>query len=229
MNPYRGCSHGCLYCYAPSVLRENRPWGGFVDVKINIADVLDAEVVKLQKGNVLIGTVTDAYQPIDAKYKITRRCLEVLAAHDWPATIQTKSALVTRDIDLILQLSKKDVGFTITTLNETVQKKFEPGSSSPAARLAALKELSDAGIQTWIFIGPVLPGITENEIENIVQAAAMAGARSVIWDKLRPRPGCELKAEYVVDIAERIRKACNATGLSCTSAFPKNLNNSSND
>ncbi len=227
LNPYRGCQHGCSYCYAPSVLREKRQWGDFLDVKTNIADLLEKEVTKMQKGNVLMGTVTDAYQPLDIKYKLARRCLEVFVAYDWPITIQTKSALVTRDADLLYQLSKKDVGFTITTLDEAVQKKFEPGGSSPAERLSALKELAKDGIPAWIFIGPVLPGITENEIENIVAAAAKAGAKSVMWDRLRPRPGFGMKAEYASDIGARIRAACEANGVACQSAFPTDsLNNS---
>jgi DNA repair photolyase len=220
LNPYRGCQHACTYCYAPSVLREKRQWGSFLDVKTNIADVLETEVAKMAKGNVLIGTVTDAYQPMDVKYKITRRCLEVFVAHEWPITIQTKSALVTRDADLLYQMSKKDVGFTVTSLDPVVQKKFEPGGATPAARLAALKELAKDGIQTWIFIGPVIPGITENEIDGIVAAAAEAGAKLVMWDRLRARPGFGMKAEYASDIGARIRAACEKHGIACQSAFP---------
>ena len=104
LNPYRGCQHACTYCYAPSVLREKRRWGEFVDVKMNLPDALAKDLERLPIGIVGIGTVTDAYQPIEKKYALTRKCLEALLEKDWPISIQTKSDLVLRDLDLIEQL-----------------------------------------------------------------------------------------------------------------------------
>ena len=198
-------------------------------MKKNISDVLENEINKLPKGNVLLGTVTDAYQPIDKKYKITRRCLEVLASGDWPVSIQTKSGMVVRDADILLHLSKKDVGFTITTLDESIQKKFEPFGSSPTDRLIALKELSNAGITTWVFIGPFLPGITETEVEHMITEIANAGAKSVLWDKLRLRPGVRERMgikilDNVDNVSAKIEEICKAHGLVCNPVFSDNLN-----
>lgn len=192
LNPYTGCVHACIYCYAPSTLHYagSEPWGTFVQAKMNIPVVLEKEVRKFKPGVVGISTVTDPYQPAEKKLLLTRRCLEVLLAKNFPICIQTKSALVVRDIDLISQFRKKEVGFTITTLDDRISGIIEPGASVAGERLAAMKVLSDSGITTWAFVGPVIPGvIREENISDLVRAIKDAGASRILIDPLRLKPG----------------------------------------
>lgn len=165
INPYVGCFHGCIYCYSRFMKRftgHTEKWGQFVDVKVNAPEILEKELSRNpKKGITLLGSVTDAYQPVEKKYKITRALLEVLLKYDFPVSILTKSDLVVRDIDLLKQFSKCDVGFTITTLDGDVANDFEPRSSSPQRRIKALEKLHKAGIRTYSFIGPILPELTD--------------------------------------------------------------------
>jgi len=167
INPYVGCSHGCVYCYSRFMKRftgHTERWGEFVDVKINASKILEKELSRNPKrGVVLLGSVTDAYQPDERKYKITRDILGVLLRYDFPTSILTKSDLVIRDIDLLKRFSNCEVGFTITTLDEQTARNFEPFSSSPERRLKALETLHNSGIRTYGFIGPILPELTNLE------------------------------------------------------------------
>ena len=148
LNPYRGCEHACIYCYAPSVIHWDKgKWGELVEVKVNLPRILSKELRIKKKGVVGLSTVTDPYHPAEKKYEITRRCLELLLMHDFPVCIQTKSSLVLRDMDLLKRFSNIEVGVTLTTLDERVREKLEPGASSVAQRLNALSELSRNGIQ----------------------------------------------------------------------------------
>ncbi len=176
-------------CYAPAVLRERREWGSFVDVKINMPLVLARELRKKKRGVVGISTVTDAYQPIERKYELTRRCLEQLLKKDFPVCIQTKSALVLRDLDLIERFSQKEVGFTITTVADEDRKKYEPYSSPTEERLAALAELAARGIKTWAFIGPIMPFITGKNLACLIEELSKAKVGYILVDKLRMKPG----------------------------------------
>jgi len=191
LNPYRGCTHACVYCYAPVVLREEREWGRFADVKINMPGVLSNELRKKKKGVVGISTVTDAYQQIEKKYEITKRCLEELLKHDFPICLQTKSSLVLRDLDIIQKFSKKEVGFTITTLKEEARKKYEPFSSSTEEKLSALEQIVSKGIKTWVFLGPIMPYITDSndELEILIKKLSKIKVESIMADKLRIKPG----------------------------------------
>lgn len=165
INPYIGCSHGCVYCYARFMKRftgHTEKWGTFVDVKINAPKILKRELLrKPKRGVVLLGSVTDAYQPIEKKYEVTRTIIKTLLEHDFPISVLTKSDLIVRDTDLLKQFSNCEVGLTITTLNNRVAKDFEPRSSFPQQRLKALEKLHNAGIKTYAFIGPILPDLTE--------------------------------------------------------------------
>jgi DNA repair photolyase len=166
INPYVGCGHGCVYCYAIFMKRftgHKEDWGTFVDAKVNAAEVLAWQMRRAKPGNIAIGTVTDPYQPLERKYEITRACLEVLTAYSFPVSILTKSDLVLRDLDLLRRLRDVEVGFTIATLDEEVRKVFEPNSSPIPTRLAALAELAEAGIKTWAFCGPLLPFLSDGE------------------------------------------------------------------
>ena len=160
LNAYVGCEHSCLYCYAKFMKRftgHKEPWGAFVDVKINASELLAKEVKKKKQGRVWISGVCDAYQPLERKYRLTRRCIEILAEEHWPFTIQTKSPLVLRDMDILKRAADAEVGFTITTADEKVRKIFEPGAPPIAKRVEALHTLHREGIPTFVMIAPLLP------------------------------------------------------------------------
>ena len=205
LNPYRGCTHACVYCYAPFVLREAREWGAFVDVKHNIPRILESELQKKEKGVVGIGTVTDAYQPIEKNTGITRGCLEVLLKYDFPISIQTKSDLILRDLELIKKFSTKDVGMTLTTFDDALCKIYEPHSSSVKERLDALARLHSEGIETWAFLGPIMPHITDEggDLEKLIDALARAGVKLVMVDKLNLKRGMWTRIENFLEGYDR--------------------------
>ena len=161
LNPYTGCQHGCSYCYARFMKRvtgHREPWGEFVDVKINAADLLRLELNKKKRRRVWVSGVCDPYQPLEAQYKLTRQCLEILAQNNWPVIIQTRSPLVLRDIDIIRDARDFEVGFSVTTADENIRELFEPNAPPITDRIQALEELHNAGIRTYAMIAPVLPG-----------------------------------------------------------------------
>jgi len=175
MNPYTGCQINCKYCYARLFMKRysghKEAWGDFVDVKINAPEVLQKQLGKAKTGTVWISSVCDPYQPLEATYELTRRCLKELVKKQFPVNIQTKSALVLRDLDLFKEFEEIEVGFTITTDDEKVAKLFEPKASSVKDRLAALAKIHSFGIKTFVFIGPLLPGNPERLIENLAEKA----------------------------------------------------------
>lgn len=161
LNPYVGCAHACTYCYARFMKRftgHMEKWGEFVDVKVNAPELLIEEVKKKRVGRVWISGVCDPYQPVEKKYALTRRCLEILVENGWPVTIQTKSPLVLRDIEILKKSLEAEVGFTITTADERIRKIFEPGAPPVRERLKALSVLHSEGIKTFAMIAPILPG-----------------------------------------------------------------------
>jgi DNA repair photolyase len=164
INAYTGCQHCCTYCYARFMKRTSghlEPWGEFVDVKINAPELLHKEIIKKRRGRVWISGVCDAYQPLEAKYELTRKCLEILVDHDWPVTIQTKSPLVLRDRELLIKASDIEVGLTVTTADDNMRRLFEPNAPPIKERIKALDELHQAGIRTFAMIAPVLPNAEE--------------------------------------------------------------------
>jgi len=166
INPYVGCGHSCVYCYARFIKRftgHTEEWGTFVDARINIADILKKQLKspKYKGERIFIGTVTDSYQPIEKKYKLTRGILQVLMAYKNPVSILTKSDLVLRDTDLLKKFKNIDVDFTITTLDEKWKKLVEPNSSSIKQRLNAMKELTKEGITVLAMMGPYWPIFTD--------------------------------------------------------------------
>ena len=190
LNPYHGCAHQCAYCYAPSVLGEDRDrWGTCVEARQNIPALLGRELRRRERGVVGISSVTDPYQPAERRYQLTRYCLESLARHDWPVCILTKSDLVVRDMDLLEDLSEVEVGFTITSLDEHQRRLLEPGAPRVARRVAAMRLVSDAGIPTYAFIGPIYPTSTINELRELVRRVHDAGARYVLVDRLNLKRG----------------------------------------
>ncbi|MCW4053549.1 MAG: radical SAM protein [Candidatus Bathyarchaeota archaeon] len=160
INHYVGCEHGCTYCYARFMKRftgHREKWGSFVDVKINAARLLQHEIEKKRSGRVWISGVCDPYQPIEKRYELTRRCLEILSKHRWPVTIQTKSPLVKRDLELLRTFNDIEVGLTITTADENIRKIFEPNSPAINERIETLEKLHSAGLKTYAMIAPLLP------------------------------------------------------------------------
>ncbi|MCX5726585.1 MAG: radical SAM protein [Candidatus Saganbacteria bacterium] len=166
LNPYIGCSHGCRYCYAEFIIRKFKgikdKWGEYVDVKINAPELLAKEIAHKKKGVVLLSSICDPYQPIEKKYRLTRRCLEILLEYQFPVSILTKSSLVLRDVDLFKKFKNCEVGLSVATDNEKIKKLFEPNSSAINERIEALKKLHDEGIASYVFIGPILPQDPEN-------------------------------------------------------------------
>ena len=161
INPYTGCQHGCSYCYARFMKRftgHRETWGQFVDVKINAPDLLRVEIHKKKPATVWISGVCDPYQPIEAKYKLTRECLKTLAYNNWPVIVQTRSPLVLRDIDILKEGRDFEVGLSITTADDSIRKLFEPNAPSIEDRIAALDMLHRSGIRTYVMIAPMLPG-----------------------------------------------------------------------
>jgi len=199
LNPYRGCQHACAYCYVPNVIRiERQSWGKFVDVKTNIPNVLSKELKNKIPGVVGISTVTDPYQPIEKKYKLTRYCLEQLLRYDFPVSILTKSDLVKRDIDLISNFSEIEVMLSIGTLNETERKILEPYASSISSRLNTLKHFSNSGAKTSIFFGPIYPSISTDDISQTISEFIDSGISEIMIDKLNLKPGIIKNIERVL-------------------------------
>ena len=195
INPYRGCEHGCIYCYA----RPTHELLGFslgldfetkIMAKHDAAEMLRRELASPKwKGEpITLSGVTDCYQPLEAKLKITRAILEICAQSCQPVSIITKNHLVTRDIDVLGELATHDaaqVFLSVTTLNPQLAARMEPRASSPKDRLRALRELRDAGIPAGVMVAPIIPGLNDTEIPAILEAAAEAGAQSAGWTLLR--------------------------------------------
>ena len=195
LNPYRGCEHGCIYCYA----RPFHEYLGFsagldfeskIMVKEDAPELLRRELSspKWQPQVIFLSGVTDCYQPVERKLKLTRRCLEVLAEFRNPVFIVTKNRLVTRDIDLLAELARHHavgVWLSITTLDSELRQVMEPRTSLPAARLAAIRELAAAGIPVGVNVAPIIPGLTDHETPAILKAAAEAGATSAGYTVVR--------------------------------------------
>ncbi|MCQ4153869.1 MAG: radical SAM protein [Archaeoglobi archaeon] len=230
LNPYIGCSHGCIYCYARLYsdprIRDN--WGKIVVVKENIVDVLAKEVRRKKKGIVGLSTITDAYQRIEAKEGITREILRILLESNFRTSIQTKSSLVLRDLDLLIsKLEIVDVGFTITTLEDSVAKVIEPGASPPSERVEALEKISAEGIKTWIFLGPIIPGVSEESFSEIVEIAK-ATKSLLYYDKYRTKPFMSGKAKEFAEsakkidwkvVSDKIERLCRSKGVEIAKAF----------
>ena len=171
LNPYTGCQINCAYCYARLFMKRysghKEPWGQFVDIKINAPELLRRQLDKAKRGTVWISSVCDPYQPLEAKYGLTRRCLRELAKKGFPVNIQTKSNLVLRDVDLFQEFETIEVGFTITTDDERIASFFEPGATPVEERMRALQQIHSLGIRTFAFVGPLLPGNPQRLIQRL--------------------------------------------------------------
>lgn len=171
VNPYTGCQVNCRYCYARLFMRRysghSEPWGAFVDVKVNAAELLRKQVARAKRGTVWLSSVCDPYQPLEEKYRLTRQCLAILAEARFPVNIQTKMTLVLRDLDIIERFDEVEVGMTLTTDDEAIARMFEPGASPVSERIAALEKIHSRGIRTFAFVGPLLPGGPEGLISAL--------------------------------------------------------------
>jgi len=195
INPYRGCEHGCSYCYArPShAFLGHSPGLDFealLYAKTNAAAVLERELSRpgYHPKTIAVGTVTDPYQPIERDYKISREILEVMDRTSHPVGIVTKSALVVRDIDILSRLAERGlvkVALSITTMDRMVARKMEPRAATPERRLMAVKKLTEAGIPTTVMVAPIIPGLNDREIEAILEAGKSCGAESAAYVLLR--------------------------------------------
>lgn len=187
INPYRGCEHGCIYCYArPSHAYMGLSAGIDFETRLfykeNAATVLEQELAKpgYVPKPIMLGANTDPYQPVERELRVTRSVLEVLARTRHPVSIISKSAMVLRDLDLLTELAKDQlvtVSISITTLSAETKRTLEPRTASPQARLRAVRELNAAGVPAGVMVAPVIPAITDHEMESILEAAAEAGAR----------------------------------------------------
>jgi len=215
-------------------------WGKFVDARVNAPQVLSRELSRAVKGLVMLSSVTDPYQPLEKKYELTRKCLQRLLMHQFPITILTKSALVLRDLDLLTKFSNCEVGFTITTTVDDDRKKVEPFSSPVEERLSALEELHGKGVSTYVFLGPILPYITDGDenLQDMVMNFAKAKVGCVIVDRLNMRWGVWTsivkfltmhypdlvpkyerifwsKSDYFERVKSEILKLCSEHGIEC--------------
>src|SRR5213596_2715388 len=195
LNPYRGCEHGCIYCYA----RPTHEYLGFsagldfeskIMVKTSAPELLRAELEspRWNPQALVMSGVTDPYQPIERKLGITRGCLEVLAKFRNPVAIITKNRLVTRDVDLLGNLATRNaavVNISVTSLDANLQRVLEPRTSSPQARLDAIRQLRSAGIPTGVMVAPIIPGLTDHEVPGILEACAKAGAQFAAYTIVR--------------------------------------------
>jgi DNA repair photolyase len=195
VNPYRGCEHGCIYCFA----RPYHEYLGFscgldfetkLVAKLEAPDLLERELAnpRWKPEPIVMSAITDVYQPIEHDHRLTRRCLEVMATHFQPVSTMTKSALVLRDTDLWSRLAERNAGrvtVTLVTLDAELAKTLEPRATLPAGRLRIIRELTAAGVPVTVNIAPIIPGLTDTEVPKILEAVAEAGARRAAWVLLR--------------------------------------------
>ncbi len=227
VNPYVGCAHACSYCYAKFMKRftgHKEPWGDFVDVKVNAPQLLEKAVGgKKAKGRVWISGVCDPYQPLEKKYELTRKCVEILVKNDWPVIIQTRSPLVLRDLDLFKKAKKIEVCLSIGTANDKVRKAFEPKAPPIKERLEAIKTLHKNGAKTSVMIAPLLP-----DAEKLI--ALLAGhVDYVILDRMNYRHGAKIYKkhgweeqatdEHFAEIKSKMMAQCAELGIDCQTAY----------
>ncbi len=240
LNPYIGCEHACVYCYAPSILHVDREkWGTFVKIRRGISSVLEREL-KGRTGTIGLGTITDPYQPIERRGRLTRRCLEVISRSDLKVSVHTKSDMVVRDLDL-LHMNNSEVGVTITSLDPSVARGFEPEAPLPEKRIDALSKLVQNGIDSYALLGPLLPVVIDRDISGFVKTLAGTGIERVMLDPLRLRPGIldhirdreeisecidverfsrlARSRNYFFDVQRRLTRLFKNEGVKCVNAF----------
>jgi len=242
-NCYTGCAHGCVYCYARFMQRfhpHEEPWGEFVDVKINAAEVLTRQLRRLRPGSVFTCSACDGWQEVEAHYRLTRRCCRMLLDAGFRLNILTKSDLVLRDLDVLADREVR-IGVTITTSDEDAARLWEPRASPVSARLRVLREAKAAGLETAVMFGPLLPSISDTPaaLARLFALAAEADVDRIWTDTLNPRPrvwpsvqaflrnrrpdllddyrrvlfNAACRADYADQLDRRIRQAATDAGL----------------
>jgi DNA repair photolyase len=243
LNCYTGCAHACAYCYARYMQRFHphaEPWGEFVDVKVNAVEVLKRQLRRAEPGDVFVSSACDAWQPVEARYGLTRRCCELLLERGFQVNVLTKSALVLRDLDVFAGRTAR-IGTTITTLDERLQRLWEPQASAIDERFQVIEEARRAGLPTSIMFGPLLPGLSDDEasIGAMLERAEALGIDRIWVDALNPRPlvwpavadllrryspelrePCrrvlfdrEARARYVAELGARVRASARRVGI----------------
>ena len=237
LNCYTGCQHGCIYCYARFMQRFHphpEPWGEFVDVKVNAPEALKRQLKRAQPGGVFVSSACDAWQPLEREWELTRECCRLLAKHGFQPNALTKSALVLRDLD-VFRPGQGRIGVTITTLDERLARLWEPRAGSVGERLRVLRTAREAGLETAVMFGPLLPWLSDGQesLDSLFEQAAELDVK-VIWvDALNPRPRVwpavaellraeypelrepysrmlhheETRAAYMAALRERVRRA----------------------
>ena len=193
INCYTGCLHACVYCYARYMRRftgHTEPWGKFVDVKINAADALKKEVQRTKPGAVFMSSACDGWQQLERKYRLSRRCLSILLENRFHVSFLTKSIIVRDDLD-ILEGTNAELGFTLTTMDNALCRKIEPGASLTRDRIEILKEAGNRGIRTWVFLGPFMPFLsdTDDNVDALFESLAELKLERIYADRLNPRSG----------------------------------------
>ena len=227
LNPYGGCEHACVYCYATYLTRwrgQCGPWGSWVQVKTNIPRVLERELTRKRGIEVFLSTACDVYQPVEQQYRLTRRCLSVLALaaqqDEGPSVfLVTKSDRVLRDLDVLqaFPAGKLKVAFSVTTHRDETAAIVEPGAPPPSRRIAAVKTLAAAGIRAGLLVSPVLPYVTERDLPTLLDQAEAAGAQFVGFDLLNyldRHVGAKLREAYQhlgQEAQERLEQARDTT------------------
>ncbi|HNX33392.1 MAG TPA: radical SAM protein [Kiritimatiellia bacterium] len=226
VNPYVGCQHACSYCYARFMKRftgHAEPWGAFVDVKVNAPDLLRKEIQKKKRGTVWLSGVCDPYQPLEATYRLSRQCLEILVQNRWPVAVQTRSPLVLRDVDILKGVEEVEVGLSITTASDDVRKRFEPLAPPIPDRLRAVEVLHRNGIRTYVMIAPILPGaegligMLEGNVEHLI--IDRMNYRHADWVYRKWGWTDQNTDAYFADTGRKLAEACRAHGIACRTAY----------
>ena len=241
INPYVGCIHSCIFCYARFMKRftgHEEEWGKFIDVKINAPDLIPTKTSKYEGKYIFLSSVTDPYLPLERKYELTRRIIEKLIPLKPILGILTKSDLILRDLDLIKQFKTSEIGFSFSTLDDTIRKEVEPGASPVKNRINALKEVHEAGIKTYVFISPILPYLTDWKdiiektmdyanyfmFENLNIAGTVWGSVKRFLEEKHPDLVQEYREIYSDNVywdivEEEIKEFCEKEKLDCRMYF----------
>jgi len=221
LNPYGGCGHGCLYCYAPELTYTEWDEWHTVRIRAGIEGRLGKELMNV-KGTIGIGTTTDPYQPAEERFELTRKCLIKLKERGMRIHLHTKSDLISRDIDILREM-QGEVAVTVTSIDERISRIIEPGAPAPARRFKALKELTDSGIDTYALVGPVL-SVLEGHEEEFVESVVYTGTKRMYLDDLNDRPLLKGRMDAVSirgspKARERIRGLASSNGIKVFDVF----------
>lgn len=226
INPYMGCGFGCSYCYAQLIIRKFHPgqkWGSYLDIKINAPELLEKEIVNARRGVVMLSSVTDPYQPLEGKYELTKRCLEILLRHGFPITVLTRSPLVVRDTGLLKKFGECTVGVSITTDDDRIKNIFEPRTPPFHSRIGTLEKLHAAGLDTYAFIGPMLPMDPRTVAEAVAPHVNHVFIDKLnypqLWKKMADENGLRSGMEFFTELRDGLADALQSHGVRVSLLF----------